>query len=396
MFFYKLIDKVKPLGYICLCLLISVQIPVTAFAEGLDDSVTSKAAVLMEAETGTVIYEKNPDERLSPASITKIMTLILIFDAIKSGQIDLNDSVTTSEYAASMGGSQVFLEPGEEQTVETMIKCIAVASANDACVAMAELICGSEELFVAEMNSRAKELGMNNTNFINCNGLDTDNHYSSAKDVAIMSRELITQYPEIFNYSRIWMENIVHKTSKGESEFGLSNTNKLIKQYEYATGLKTGSTSLAKYCVSATAEKDGINMIAVIMAAPDYKARFSEATTLLNYGFGVCKLYKDADMPELDDVKINKGVKEKCALMYEEEFSYLDMEGRDFSAVTKELVLNKEHEAPIEAGQIAGNLIYTLDGKELGKVPVLYAETVKEAGMLDCIKKSFMAYFNNL
>lgn len=362
------------------------------FADGIDDSISSKAAVLMEAETGTVIYEKNADEALVPASITKIMTLLLIFEAIKTGKLAYEDTISTSEYAASMGGSQVFLEEGETQTVDTMIKCIAVASANDACVAMAEAISGSEEAFVSEMNKKAKALGMNNTNFVNCNGLDTDNHYTSAKDVAIMSRELITKYPEVFNYTQIWMDTIIHKTAKGESEFGLSNTNKLIKQYEYATGLKTGSTSLAKYCVSATACKDNVNLIAVIMAAPDYKVRFSEAKALLNYGFGVCKMYHDEEMPELKDVNIKMGSEEICPLMYEEEFYYMDMKGIDMTKIEKELVLKDEHKAPVEAGQIAGELIYSINGEKLGSVAVLYSESVKRAGFLDCIEKTFSEF----
>lgn len=365
------------------------------FADGIDDSISSEAAVLMEAETGTVIYEKNADKPLVPASITKIMTLLLIFEAIKAGKIGLEDTITTSEYAASMGGSQVFLEEGEEQTVDTMIKCIAVASANDACVAMAEAISGSEEAFVAEMNNKAKALGMNNTNFVNCNGLDVDNHYSSAKDVAVMSRELITKYPEVFNYTKIWMDTIIHKTAKGESEFGLANTNKLIRQYEYATGLKTGSTSLAKYCVSATACKDNINLIAVIMAAPDYKVRFSEAKALLNYGFGVCKMYHDEDMPVLEDVQIKLGESETCPVMYEEEFYYMDMEGIDFTAIEKVLELKEEHVAPVEAGQIAGELVYSIAGREIGRMPVLYSETVDKAGFFDCVKKSFSMYCND-
>ena len=234
----------------------------------------------MEASTGTIIYEKDAHSILHPASITKIMTLILIFDALDAQKISLDDVVTVSEHAASMGGSQVFLEPGETQTVDTMIKCISVASANDACVAMAEFIAGSEDAFVAQMNERAAGLGMKDTNFVNCCGLDVDNHMTSAYDVALMSRELITKHPQIHNYSTIWMENITHVTKKGSSEFGLTNTNKLIKQYAYATGLKTGSTGLAKYCVSATAEKDNIKLIAVIMAAPDYKVRFADAAHL--------------------------------------------------------------------------------------------------------------------
>ena len=249
---------------------------------GPDLGITAKAAVLMEADTGTIIYEKNATEQLSPASITKIMTLILIFDAIDSGQITLQDEVTTSAYAKSMGGSQVFLEEGEKQTVETLIKCIVVASGNDASVAMAEYICGSETEFVRQMNERAAGLGMTETHFEDCCGLtESATHLTSAKDVALMSRELITRYPQIHQYSSIWMENIVHVTAKGSSEFGLANTNKLLKQYEYCNGLKTGSTSIAKYCLSATATKDGISLIAVVMAAPDYKVRFSEAKAML-------------------------------------------------------------------------------------------------------------------
>lgn len=219
------------------------------------EQISAPSAILMEASTGQIIYEKNPDEKLPPASVTKVMTLLLIFDALESGQIKLADEVTTSEYAASMGGSQVFLEPGETQTVDTLIKCISVASANDACVSMAEYICGNEEEFVAKMNKRAKNLGMKNTHFVNCNGLDADGHLTTARDIALMSKELIITYPQIFDYCNIWMENITHKTQKGESEFGLTNTNKLIRQYEYATGLKTGSTSKAKFCVSATGRK---------------------------------------------------------------------------------------------------------------------------------------------
>ena len=264
-------------------------------AAGDSIGISAPSAVLMEASTGTVVLEKNSHEKLPPASVTKIMTLLLIFDAISQGKIKLEDTVTTSTYAASMGGSQVFLEEGETQSVDTMIKCISVASANDASVAMAEYIAGTEELFVEMMNNRAKELGMKDTHFVNCCGLDVDGHVTTAYDIALMSRELITKYPQIHNYSTIWMENITHTTKRGTEEFGLANTNKLIRQYPYATGLKTGSTSLAKYCVSATAEKDGIEMIAVIMAAPDPKGRFADATALLNYGYAKCSLYQRSE-----------------------------------------------------------------------------------------------------
>ena len=235
--------------------------------------ITAPSAILMEASTGTVICEKNADEPRNPASVTKIMTLILIFDALQSGKIRLTDEVVTSAHAKSMGGSQVFLEEGEIQTVETLIKCIVIASGNDASVAMAEFIGGDEGTFVKMMNERAKGLGMEHTKFIDCCGLtDSPEHVTTARDIALMSRELITKYPQITNYTTIWMENITHVTKQGTKEFGLSNTNKLLKMatnFE-VTGLKTGSTSIAKYCLSATAKKDGVELIAAIMAAPDF------------------------------------------------------------------------------------------------------------------------------
>ena len=288
-------------------------------------AVSAPSVVLMEASTGQVIYEKDSHTSLHPASITKIMTMILIFDALEKGTITLEDTVTVSDYAASMGGSQVFLESGETQTVDTMLKCISIASANDACVAMAEYICGSEQEFVNQMNQRAKELGMKDTSFVNCCGLDTDGHMTTAYDVALMSRELITKYPQIHNYCTVWMDTITHVTAKGSSEFGLTNTNKLIKQYEYATGLKTGSTSLAKYCLSATAKRDDMELIAVVMAAPDYKVRFQDAVTLLNYGFSKCRIYHDENQDALPELMVKGGVKDSVPITYESGFSYLDV-----------------------------------------------------------------------
>ena len=350
--------------------------------------ITSPSAILMEASTGQVIYEKNPDELLHPASITKIMTLILIFDAIESGKLSLTDEVTVSEYAASMGGSQVFLEPGETQTVDTMIKCISIASANDACVAMAEQIAGSEEGFVQKMNERAKGLGMNNTTFVNCCGLDTDGHMSTSRDVALMSRELITKYPQIHDYSTVWMDTITHVTRKGESEFGLTNTNKLIKQYQWATGLKTGSTGLAKCCLSATAQKDGIDLIAVIMAAPDSKTRFSDAITLLNYGYSVCDIYHDEEMPELPELNVVGGKKDTVELGYAGEFSYLFMDKIDSSQIVKETELLTDKKAPVQEGEIVGSLKYTYNGKELGRVDIIAKESVEQATYLDSLLKA--------
>lgn len=244
---------------------------------------------------------------------------------------------------------------------------------------MAEYISGTEEEFVKAMNDRAAGLGMEQTHFVNCCGLDTDGHITSAKDVALMSRELITKYPQIFDYSGIWMENITHTTKKGSSEFGLTNTNKLIKQYQYATGLKTGSTSKAKYCVSATAEKDGIELIAVIMAAPDYKVRFSDASTLLNYGFANCSLYIDEDMPELEKQKVTGGLKSDVSVKYGSTFKYIGMKGEDFSNMEKKLEIY-ELEAPVEKGQVVGKLSYILDGNTLAQVDVVSEEKVETAG----------------
>lgn len=354
---------------------------------GNADLIQAPSGVLMEAQTGTVIFEKDKDTRRSPASITKIMTLILIFDALEKGSLKMDDTVITSAYAKSMGGSQVFLEEGETQTVETMIKCIVVASGNDASVAMAEHICGSEQEFVRHMNERAAGLGMKNTNFEDCCGLtDSANHYTTAEDIAIMSRELITKYPKILEYSSIWMENITHVTRQGSKEFGLTNTNKLLRSYEGCVGLKTGSTSLAKYCLSAVAQRNGITLIAVVMAAPDYKVRFKDAAAMLNYGFSRCSLYIDERMQELPEVPVKRGKEKAVSLVYEEQFRYLDVSGGNIGKVEKKLRIHREVEAPVEKGSQAGEMIYSADGKELGRVRVLYARSVGEVTYLDCLK----------
>lgn len=346
---------------------------------------SAKTAIIMEAETGKVLYEKEADQALPPASVTKVMTLLLIFDALDDGKITLEDEVTTSEYAASMGGSQVFLEPGEKQTVETMIKCIAVASANDACVAMAEKISGTEELFVQQMNKRASELEMKNTNFVNCNGLDADGHVTSARDIALMSRELILSYPQIFQYTQIWMENITHVTSKGSSEFGLTNTNKLIRQYEYATGLKTGSTSGAGFCLSGTAKKDDVQMIAVVMGEPDSKTRTKDVIAMLNYGFGKCNIYTDeAVLDEKVFAEIVKGKEDTVEGICEGEFKYVDFDGRNLSEIEKNIEMKKV-EAPVAKGDVIGKVIYSLGGEQIGTVPVLAKESVKRQTFVDAI-----------
>ena len=387
------VNAMKKMMALLTALLLAFQaaLPVVYAEENGTDSlgITAPSAILMEASTGTVVLEKNAHEKLPPASVTKIMTLLLIFDTISQGKIHLDDTVTTSEYAASMGGSQVFLEAGETQSVDTMIKCISVASANDASVAMAEYVAGTEPLFVEMMNERAKGLGMNDTYFVNCCGLDTEGHVTSAYDIALMSRELITKYPQIHNYSTIWMENITHATKRGTEEFGLTNTNKLIRQYPYATGLKTGSTSLAKFCVSATAEKDGIELIAVIMAAPDPKGRFADATALLNYGYAKCTLYRDTDELPQVTVPVRGGVEEELVGEYAGTFSYLSTTGQDLTDMKKKWYAKTEVEAPVEKGQQIGKLVYYLDGQELGKIEIVAAKAVDRADYLHYVKKGF-------
>lgn len=350
-------------------------------------TVTAPSVLLMEASTGKVLYEKDADTRRPPASVTKVMTILLIYDALSAGKIHKEDVVTTSEYAASMGGSQVFLEAGEEQTVDTLLKCIVVSSANDACVAMAEYISGTEEAFVQQMNERAKGLGMENTVFKNCNGLDTDGHVTTARDIALMSRELITKYPDVYEYTKIWMDTIVHKTKKGEEEFGLSNTNKLIRQYSYATGLKTGSTGEAKFCLSATAQKDGIDLIAVIMAAPDVKTRFADAQTLLNYGFSICRKYEDPDWKSVQKtVKVERGEEDQVKVVQKSGFSYLDVSGADLSGVEKKVVPKASLKAPVKKGQKAGTVQYLLNGEKIGEVELAAADDVPAMSLKHAIE----------
>ncbi len=351
--------------------------------------VAAPHALLMEVSTGTILMGKAEDEKLHPASVTKIMTLLLILEAIEDGKIALTDMVTVSEHAASMGGSQVYLEPFEQQTVETMIKCIAVASANDACVAMAEHISGSEGDFVKQMNIRAAELGMTNTHFVNCCGLDDDAHLTTAKDVALMSRELLLNHPQIHQYCTIWMENIIHTTARGSFEFGLTNTNKLIRQYEYATGLKTGYTSVAGFCVSASAKKDDIELVAVIMGGADSKSRFQDAITLLNSGFACCSLYQDVDRAALPDMPVLGGVEDQVALEYAEDFSYVSTDGSNLSEIRRSLELPESVDAPVQKGDSVGKVTYVLNGKTIGSSRITAAAGVEKAAYRDYLKRVF-------
>ena len=366
---------------------------VLAKAEGTE-LIQAPHGVLMEASTGTIIYEKDMDTRVKPASITKIMTLILIFDEIGKGSLHMEDEVITSAYAKSMGGSQVFLEEGEKQSVETMIKCIVIASGNDASVAMAEHIAGSEGAFVEKMNERAKGLGMENTNFEDCCGLtESDNHYTSAHDVALMSRELVTKYPKILDYSSIWMDTITHVTEKGTSEFGLTNTNKLIRSYDGCVGLKTGSTSVAKYCVSTVAVRDGITLISVVMTAPDYKVRFKDAAAMLNLGFGSCSLYVDENKKPLPNIAVEGGVKEELACDYEGAFRYLDTKGAALDQIEKKIKQKDKVKAPVKKGDLAGTAEYYLDGKKIGSVNLRFREGTKKAGYSDYVEKVWKQFW---
>lgn len=387
---------------VLLCLLLCVQ-PVFA-EEGTEETavetegevagleLSAPSALLMEASAGQVIYEKDADTKRPPASVTKIMTMLLIFDALEEGKIHLEDEVTTSEYAASMGGSQVFLEPGEVQTVDTLLKCIAVASANDACVVMAEYISGSEDAFVAQMNQRAEGLGMMNTHFENCNGLDAEGHLTTARDIALMSRELITKYPKVRDYCMIWQENIIHTTKKGSTEFGLSNTNKLVRHYEYATGLKTGSTSQAKFCISATAEKNNMELIAVIMAADNSKLRNKDAVTLLTYGFGKCNLYEEEEVIEIPPADVQKGEESQIKVAQKSPFSYVDVTGADLKGIKREVEIY-ELTAPIKVGEKVGVVRYYLNEEEIGTVDVVSLEEMKELRYLGALQNLMERFF---
>lgn len=379
---------------ICILVLCLALTPISVRGETEDSGkaqqlIEAPGAVLMEKETGTVIYSRDPDTRRSPASITKIMTLILIFDAIREGTLHLEDSITTSAYARSMGGSQVFLEEGEKQTAETMIKCIVIASGNDASVAMAEHVAGTEQAFVERMNERAKK----NTHFVDCCGLtESQEHYTTPYDIALMSRELISRYPEVLTYSSVWMEDITHVTRKGSSKFTLTNTNKLLRSYEGCMGLKTGSTSIAKYCLSAVAERNGITLIASVMAAPDPKTRFRDAAALLNYGFSKCTLYLDDALEPLKPMKLRKGVKEQVPLVYRGKFRYISTDGTKPDNVKKKLILPKEQSAPVKKGQKAGAQEYYQDGKKIGSLDILYGETIKKAGYHDWLERTCQAF----
>ena len=356
-------------------MLIFLNYPVAAQTDSISNlDINAKSALLIEASTGQILFEQNIHERLPPASVTKTMTLLLIMEALDSGRISLEDTVTCSDFASSMGGSQVYLAPGEQMSVHDMLKAIAVASANDASVAMAEHIYGSEEAFVKAMNDKAVELGMENTHFVNCSGLDAEGHYTSAYDIGLMSRELL-KYPKIHDYLTIWTDSL------RDGEFGLANTNKLIRFYEGANGIKTGSTSKALYCLSASAKRDDMQLIAVIMAAPTTRDRFDGATKLLNYGFANYSVTSGTKEGEaVGELEVLKGMENKVRLVASKDFNLLVKKGQQDN-IERKVDVAENIMAPVEKGQKVGEITFTIEGEELGKVDIITAEQVQKVSI---------------
>ena len=371
---------------ICYILIISTLLQY-ALAAPVFPELAAPSAILIEKETGTVLYEKESHSHLPPASVTKVMTLLLVMESIKSGKISFDDIVTVSEYAAGMGGSQVFLSPGEQMSVHELLKATVVSSGNDSAVALAEHIAGSETGFVEMMNQKARDLGMADTTFKNCTGLDTEGHITSANDIAVMSRELI-KHDKIKEYTKIWTDSI------RDGKFQLANTNKLIRTYKGITGLKTGSTSIAKFCLSATAERDGMELIAVIMAAPDTKTRFREAASLLNYGFANSSVYQHSiEQSLLPELTLEGGTEPSIRLQMEEPFAHLFLNGENTDSVKYEVVTEAVCEAPIHCGQILGAVVYKYEDREIGRVNLVAVKDYKKAEFRDIMNKTFQLFF---
>ena len=350
----------------------------------------SASAILIEQSSGRILYAHNIHEQLRPASVTKVMSILLIMEAIDSGKISLTDSVPCSENAASMGGSQIWLDTTETLTVDEMLKAICVNSANDCVVAMAEYIAGSEEAFVQMMNDKAYELGMSDTTFKNCHGLDEDGHVTSSYDIAVMSRELLNKYPEIKNYTTIWMDTL----RDGETQ--LSNTNKLIKNYNGATGLKTGSTSLALYNLSASATRDDLSLIAVIMKAPSTKVRFSEAEKLLDYGFNNFSYQSFGKAEDLiQTVSIDKGVQATIPVVLENDAGILLAKGSEKN-IEQTVTIDENISAPISSGQKVGEISFSLDGEVLSTVNLVSQVSVNKIDIATMSTKVFSTWFNLL
>lgn len=376
----------------CLGMLVSflvlssaVPIPVAAAAGGeLDLAPDARSAILIDADTATVLYEKNSDESLPPASVTKIMTMLLITEALEQGKISWDDKVQTSEYAASMGGSQIFLEPGESMTVKELFKAVAVASANDASVVLAEHIAGTEDAFVARMNERAAELGMKNTHFQNPNGLPADNHRTSARDIAIMSRELL-KHKKVTEFTRIY-EDYLRKDT--ENPFWLVNTNRLVKFFEGMDGLKTGFTAEAKYCLSATAKRGNFRLIAVVMGEPNPKSRNREITRMLNYAFSQFTnhvVYRQGD--PIARLKVDKGLHNQIDVRAPQQFSILIKKGEDPGQFVRRMQW-ETLKAPIKKGQRLGQVLVEKDGKTLSKLELLATRDIPQAGTWTLFKRA--------
>jgi len=352
-------------------------------------SLEAKSAILVEPTTKQVLYEHNPHEILPPASVTKIMTMLLIYESVANGKISWEDDVIISSHAANMGGSQIFLEEGQTQKVKELTKSIIIASANDAAVAMAEHIAGSEESFVILMNERAKLLGMENTNFENACGLDTAGHTTTAYDIALMTAELILNFPEISETALIWMDTITHKTRRGSQEFGLTNTNKLIKSYSGITGLKTGSTSSALFCISATAKKEDLNLISVILGAPSSKTRFNEAAKLLDHGFANFAIVKGEEQGTLKGyVGVHKGNVDQIELVVKNQVNALIPKGEDV-VITHEIETLDFLNAPIKKDTKAGEIIYKNNGIEIARADLVVSQDVEKASFGHMIKRLF-------
>lgn len=353
--------------------IITLILTMSSLASAIELELNSQSACLMEVTTGKILYEKNADERLEPASVTKIMSLILVFEAMDEGKFTLETPVYASEHACSMGGSQIWLEPGESLTVHEMLKAVAVASANDCTVALGELVAGSEESFVAMMNDRAKELLMNNTHFVNCTGLPAPDHYTTARDIAIMTRELY-KHKAVFDYTKIWMD-----TLRG-GEFGITNTNKLVRFYNGATGMKTGYTSSAQYCMSATAEKNGMNLIAAVMKSESSDKRFADARKLLDYGFANYCIYKP-ERPVLDNIHVNSGKKREVEV--EAKLCDILLEKGKENKMEKTIKVEKELSSPIKKGEKVGEIVYSIDGETISSFPVVTTEEVEKMSLFD-------------
>ena len=363
-------------------------LPTVGTQEGNFLNLTCGAAILIDQDTGTVLYEHNSHEKLRPASVTKVMTILLIMEAIDSGQLKYTDKISCSANASNMGGSQIWLDETEELTVDEMLKAICVVSANDCVVAMAEHIAGSEEAFVTKMNEKAKELGMNDTTFKNAHGLDEDGHLTSAYDIALMSRELLSKHPDITKYTTIWMDSL----RDGKSQ--LVNTNKMIKTYNGATGLKTGSTSLALYNLSVSATRDGFNLIGVIMKAENSKVRFAEAKQLLDFGFNTYTYKQFAKKGEIvNSIDIEKGVLDTVNVIYENDARSLVKKGEE-DRIEQDIMLDMKINAPISKGQKLGEVVYTLDGNEVGKVALVAEDEVKKLNYINSSSFVFWKWFS--